>query len=327
MSRKRRSAFTVVEMLVVITIIALLAGLLLPGVQMAREAARRINCIKNIQQAATAGVAYSTRHQYLPPSRSWATKAMGPNNNFPNIPIDESLSFSWVQKLLSDLDNPNVAAQLDALATPALQAQFGIRLPVLMCPSDTHEEEGPAAYDYLMNAGRLNQTDANGNQNHDFKANSGSADELRRFADTQDHRRNCRMTTSDLVDGASNTIAFAENVYARTWCVTPASNVNAITEIHSGVVWDPSGAFLPLDESIVIGGGVNNGPMYAHPISRHPGGFNMAMWDGSARYYSNSMDYTVYARLMSSDGRRCQNPASGVADAPWQAQSLSGTEY
>jgi prepilin-type processing-associated H-X9-DG protein/prepilin-type N-terminal cleavage/methylation domain-containing protein len=329
MSRKRRSAFTVVEMLVVITIIALLAGFLLPAVQMAREAGRRAQCITQIKQCSQAAINYSTQHQYLPPSRSWAPKALGPNASFPNIAINEAWAYSWVQPLLPHLDNAGATAEIGNLPTPDAQAQFGLRLQFLLCPSDTHEEEGPAAFDYAMNSGRINQTDPNGNTNHDNKANGGSYDALRSLAHTQDFRRN-RMTSSDLVDGATNTIAFAENVYLRTWCVTPSSGVNAMTEWHSGVIWEdlPSGTtFPPLDETVIQAGGVNGGAVYGFPISRHPGGFNMAMWDGSARYFSNTMDYWVYGRLMSSDGRRVQDPASGTPGPAWQAQSLSDTDF
>ena len=330
MSRKRRSAFTVVEMLVVITIIALLAGLLLPAVQMAREAGRRAQCLNQVGQCAKAGVSYTTRHQYLPPSRSWPTRALGSNGTFPNAASDSTVAHSWVQKLLADLDQAGAAAELEALLTPGDQAMFGPRLPVLMCPSDTHEEEGPAAFDYAMNAGQLNAICAT-YENHDWKANSGTSDDLRRLADTPDHRRNCRMTTSDLVDGAGNTIAFAENVYLKTWCITPAVGVNDIFEWHSGVVWDPTWTgFPPLDDTA----SVNGGPAYAYPISRHPGGFNVAMWDGSVKFVNNTIAYSVYGRLMSSDGRRTQTPSSAPFDGPIlfadgvsQAQSLSGTEY
>ena len=324
MSRKRRSAFTVVEMLVVITIIALLAGLLLPAVQMGREAARRAQCLTQIKQAATAGLAYSTRHQFLPTSRSWPTRALGPNGTFPNAAIDETVAHSWVQTLLADLDQSGAAAELEALGTPAAQAQFGVRLAVLLCPSDTHEEEGPAAFDYGMNSGLLNAT-YNGFANHDWKANGGSADALRRLADTQDHRRNCRMKDSDLIDGASSTIAFAENVYLRTWCITPGVGVNAITEWHSGVVWDPAGTGFPALDETVVYSGVNNGFAYAYPISRHPGGFNLAMWDGSSKHVSNNIAYLVYASLMSSNGRRLQDPATG--NPLPQQPTLSDTEY
>lgn len=334
MTCSRRRGFTVKELLAAIVIIGLLAGLAVMGLQKPDRSGRRTICLSSIRQAAQAGIAYSSRHQYLPTSRSWATEALGPNGTLPaDLPGDpETLAYSWVQPLLSDLDCPNLAAEINELSA-SKQPSFGAAVPVLICPSDAHHGERAAALDYAINAGRAN---CDGKWlNHDWKANGGSHDALRRFQDYADYRRN-RMTPADLVDGASLTIAFAENVYLRTWCLYRMAQppVTAITEFHSGIIWDPNVRSFPrmpaFDESIQQRGGVNLGSVYAHPSSRHMGGFNVAFWDGSARFVNNKIDYTVYARLMSSDGHNTQDPCTNDFAGPtpvWQAHSLRDVEW
>jgi prepilin-type N-terminal cleavage/methylation domain-containing protein len=68
---RRQRAFTIVEMLVVISIIAVLAALLLPAVQAAREAARRMQCANNLRNLATATQQFESAKNYLPASRTF----------------------------------------------------------------------------------------------------------------------------------------------------------------------------------------------------------------------------------------------------------------
>ena len=66
--RRYRSAFTLVELLVVIGIIAILIAILLPALSRARENARRVQCLSNIRQLATATIMFANEHKGLMPA-------------------------------------------------------------------------------------------------------------------------------------------------------------------------------------------------------------------------------------------------------------------
>ena len=111
-SRGQRGGFTLVELLVVIAVIATLIGLLMPAVQMAREAANRASCMNNLKQLGLACHAHHDNYGWLPCSRDLfaypgeLVELAGPSAIEPDG--DEDLGASWIVYLLPYIEQQNI---------------------------------------------------------------------------------------------------------------------------------------------------------------------------------------------------------------------------
>ena len=137
-----RRAFTLIELLVVIAIIGVLISLLLPAVQSAREAARRLQCTNNLKQLALAVQLYESAHGVLPPSGIVAgPKDVGQGNNVYSdefVPRSGKM-FSWVVLILSQMEQQPLHDQFDFDIGILDQAgePFAQHIPTMCCPSDS----------------------------------------------------------------------------------------------------------------------------------------------------------------------------------------------
>lgn len=144
-----RCAFTLVELLVVIAIIGILVGQLLPAVQAAREAARRMSCSNNLKQLGLAIHNFESANKRLPPGAIWS----GSGNKKGSILI----------YLLPYLEQDNLYQQFDLTKSntdgelfPNSSQMIGATsVSVFICPSDNHPTNpyGFAMHNYSASRG------------------------------------------------------------------------------------------------------------------------------------------------------------------------------
>ncbi len=146
-----RLGFTLVELLVVIAIIGILVGLLLPAVQSAREAARRMECSNHMRQMMLASLNYESAFKKLPASRVSKTQdRLGP-----------TISLSVHARLLPYMEQTQVYNLIDFSLEYNNAANNVARLtnvPSFRCPSDPSNQLPPNAggiNNFYVNSGTI----------------------------------------------------------------------------------------------------------------------------------------------------------------------------
>jgi prepilin-type N-terminal cleavage/methylation domain-containing protein len=151
----RRQGVTLVELLVVVTIIGLLAGLLLPAVQQVRESARRTHCTNNLRQLGLANANHESARGRYPigsESREWAERPDFPHQFFRWSVLAHLAPFYELETLLRGLDLSvplYVGLTADAIA-PQNKPIVKLTVPLFLCPSDAgravSDSFGPTNY-------------------------------------------------------------------------------------------------------------------------------------------------------------------------------------
>jgi prepilin-type N-terminal cleavage/methylation domain-containing protein/prepilin-type processing-associated H-X9-DG protein len=260
-----RPAFSLVELLVVVTVVGLALGFLLPALVRSREAANRVNCCNNLRQISLALVNYHEHARCLPPG---VVDPAGPIHN-----ESDGMHLGWVAQLLPYLEQWSVQELIDTSVSaydPVNDTAAGKRLRSLRCPSDRSEPK-PGGVGVSNYAGC----------HHDVEAP----------IDVTNHGLlylNSSVRLDDVSDGTSHTLLVGEKMTGPAdlgWLSgTRATLRNTGTPINRDL--HAAGADDPEDDEHVGG--------FA---SRHPGGANIALGDGSVRFLNERIDGQVLRLL------------------------------
>jgi len=328
--RRLRAAFTIVEALVVVAIIGLLVGLLLPSVQVAREAARRMQCSNNLRQIALAAANHVAIEGRLPlgsESRRWDDRPNFPHQYFRWSVLAHLAPYYEKTDLLQSLDLtvPLYISFNPALVAPQNKPIVKITVPLFLCPSDrglaVAEDFGPTNYAGCTGSG--------------LDGTPFSTDGL--------FFVNSSVRPKDIADGLSKTVAFSESilgdgaadtadsVFAKPDTayafVMRAPLTDAICQAATrwnkddlrGFSWANgeyrttlyNHARRPNDPTIdcigVVMSTSDKARLYAGygwraARSRHPGGVNVIMADGSGQLVGDAVDPAVWRALATRAG-------------------------
>lgn len=209
-------AFTLVELLVVIAIIGVLIALLLPAVQQAREAARRMQCTNNLKQAALAVHNYADIYLAFPPKRAGTTQGADctvKNGAFGSgwmrlLPFFEqsALYDQWSSASTFNSTNYPAWGPCPWDGTAGNYTPYSVQIASLKCPSDgdASSATGRGATNYMFSVGdSINSGGTRGvndvNESRGIFGNLGA-----------------KITFANITDGTSNTAMLSERLYGGT---------------------------------------------------------------------------------------------------------------
>ncbi len=288
----RRRGFTLIELLVVIAIIAVLIALLLPAVQQAREAARRLECKDHLRQLGIALHNYAESHGTLPPGYLYRPDVT-------SSPPSNGAGFGWGAMILPFLEQGALYQSFNwnvPIYAAANQVARETRLKAFLCPTDSFSpanfvEMGPVPERYAMAS---------------YVASFGPPD----LDATQEKRdgmfsRNSRTRLSDATDGLSQTLMVGERMNG------PFRN-SGVHGNHFSYETTWAGAVRDWDEPDDDHGHMalfQTGHVPNHPQSDdrdvsapHIGFANFLFGDGSVRSVTENVDFLVYQRISTRAG-------------------------
>jgi prepilin-type N-terminal cleavage/methylation domain-containing protein/prepilin-type processing-associated H-X9-DG protein len=312
--RNFRLGFTLVELLVVIAIIGVLVALLLPAVQSAREASRRMQCTNGVKQwvlamhnyADTGGaLPYGPREQPLTVRHSWVP-LLWPY-------IEQMGLYNQYQFNVGFYLPPNTIGGGNA-STVTLAGPTGQRVKIYYCPSDRYGAMQTSNADlywrakgnYQLNFGHLQVPDPTYSLTNPSPSWAPFG-----YLDYKSHGLPRLTRLAEIVDGTSNTMLLSESLTTRDGDNDHRGDMLNDGEVcaYYMTVQSPNSS----SPDVMLSGRCVTRPEFGMPCttaanhykaarSRHPNGVNVGMGDGAVRYVTNNINLTTWRALGTMNG-------------------------
>jgi prepilin-type processing-associated H-X9-DG protein len=265
-SRGRANGFTLIDLAVTIGVLAVIIALLLPAVQRARDAARRLQCKNNLRQLGVGLHLYHDAHR--------------------TFPAGSLNSWSWIAQMMPEMEQASMQRELNfrldleqSILTGSNVACADVLVPFLLCPSDPNSQSiyvSPQFHDQ-----RFAHTNYLGTLS-DPDANATGMFGIETF-----------VRLRDVVDGTSQTlfvgergIDFQPNTKGEFGWWTLGAPLETFMTVTDGMQQGPS---TDLDS-------------VKRWWSYHDGGLSFLFVDGSVRFLNDTMDPRIFASLGSRNG-------------------------
>ena len=326
MARRNRVGFTLVELLVVITIIGMLMSLLLPAVNSVREAVRCAQCMNNMREVSQALLTYSTAKQKFPGftgNKMVINQAGGGQTR-------ETFGIPWTVAILPYLERRDITDQWERnnyMPVNPTHSELAPYLAFYVCPSDPPDSQ-TQQLSFVVNGGNPDSENT-----QIGTVGKGDLSEHGLFFNAL-FPRAPKLGPADVLDGASNTLMVTENIQAENWDEERLVERNQTTGAYTptplqlstdtpngppnsrGVeyaltfVWHQANAAQP---EWRINGKKEDIPQpsrvydYARPSSYHPGGVVATFADKRVAFIREDIEYFVYQQLMTTHHLKARN--------------------
>jgi len=309
-SPANRRGFTLVELLVVMTIIGMLMALLLPAVQNAREAGRRTACTSSLFQLALAATRFDEQSGFIPGWRNRSPRPADTSGTTFNNTV------SWPVTVLPFMERSDIYKAW-AAGSPPNPSPY---VTFFVCPSSPPDALTQPTLSYAGNCGAGLAATSTANRFDGVMGDTTVSGGRTSFNDVAS------------ADGTPTTILLTERcgpgnvkgnvpLYQTWWDrrgigTTVNFNVNTATYTALGTTPLPVIGLVGSPPTKIINNITASLPGFlSQPSSNHPGGVVTAFCDGHTAFVKDSIGPAIYAQLLSWDG----SSASTLSKGTWQA--------